>query len=96
MIMWMYAVYDRKALCYSTPFCAQNDAVAQRVVIGLMEDPVSLVGRHPADYQLVLVGEYNDDVGEVSRHAHRVVCDVGVLAAEAEHPALPLFKKEDV
>lgn len=58
-----YSIYDRKALIYHTPFYAITDAVAVRTLSDVVADSNTIFGRHPNDYQLYLVGEFDDSNG---------------------------------
>lgn len=61
-----YSVYDRKALIYMQPFYALTDGAALRIVADAANDAQSALGRHPADYVLFCVGEYDDQKGLLS------------------------------
>lgn len=63
MIVKCYSVYDRKALIYNPPFYAPTDGAAIRIVQDAANDPNSQLGRHPADYVLYCVGQYDDQKG---------------------------------
>ncbi|QCQ84904.1 nonstructural protein [Blackfly microvirus SF02] len=60
-----YSVYDRKALQYHPPFFASTDGAAVRSFSDLANDPETQVGRHPGDYTLYFVGEYDDQKGHM-------------------------------
>lgn len=85
-----YSLYDVKALIYSPPFFSMNDAVAKRNVADTVADPNTSLGRHPADYILYCVGEFDDQTGFLTRHDPRIhVADV-VSLVPPPAPA-PLF-----
>lgn len=80
-----YSIYDRKALQYHPPFFASTDGSALRSVTDLVTDTNTSVGRHPGDYVLFYVGEYDDQVGAmipVSPLVH--VLDVLALVPQAQ------------
>lgn len=60
-----YSVYDRKALIYHMPYYALTDAVAVRTLADAMTDPNTSFGRHPNDYVLFFVGEFDDSNGQL-------------------------------
>lgn len=66
MVVKMYSVYDVKTRLYQIPFPAFNDGDAIR----RMSDEVNLkdcpVARHPEDYLLFVLGEYDDQNGKLS------------------------------
>jgi len=65
MIINAYAIYDRKALRYHTPFYAHQDGEAARSFADLVNDINTTVGRHPDDYVLYRVGAYDDANGSL-------------------------------
>lgn len=66
MLLNAYSIYDNKALVYAPPFYAQNDATAKRIVSDAATDPNSSLSRHPSDYSVFLVGNYNDATGTLT------------------------------
>lgn len=78
MIMNAYTLYDTKALTYSPPFYTTAHGAAVRMVMDLACDPNTSVGRHPADFTLYCVGQWNDATGtllpyEVREHISDVL-----------------------
>lgn len=65
MILNAYAIYDRKALQYHAPFYASADGQAVRSFSDLVQDPNTMVGRHPGDFVLYRVGAYDDSCGSL-------------------------------
>lgn len=59
-----YSIFDEKAKCFNTPFFAVADGVAIRDFGDLCNDTRSLVSRHPEDYRVYRVGQFNDDSGK--------------------------------
>lgn len=55
-----YTLFDNKALQYHPPFFASTDAAAVRSINDLVQDPKTMVGRHPGDYVLYRCGSYDD------------------------------------
>ena len=64
MKLKMFAIYDVKADCYLTPFFFPANGQALRAFGDLANDSNSIIGRHPVDYKLCLVGEFDDSDGE--------------------------------
>lgn len=92
MILKAYSIYDRKALTYNPPFYAPTDGAACRIVADSANDPNSSLGRHPNDFVLFLVGEYDDQKGLMTPCAplHHVM-DLSALVQV--QPQLPLEVK---
>lgn len=64
MILRAYSVYDNKALQYHSPFFAVNDATAIRSITDAVNDPQTNLSRHPRDFSLFLVGQWDDNSGQ--------------------------------
>ena len=58
-----YALFDDKAVQYHPPFFAATDGAALRSFRDLANDHNTSVGRHPSDYRLYFVGEWDDAKG---------------------------------
>jgi len=56
----IFAIFDKKALCYSAPFFCRNKAEALRSLDDLVNNPETRINRHPADYNLWMLGEWDD------------------------------------
>ena len=52
MKMNAYSIFDTKALQYHLPFFQPQDGAAVRMLMDLVNDPNTTVGRHPADFVL--------------------------------------------
>lgn len=63
MITNLYTVYDTVAQCYGRPFTAQNDPIAIRSFKDITFDPNSDIARNPADYTLMHIGQFDDELG---------------------------------
>lgn len=71
MLLNAYTLYDQKALTYSPPFYCTAHGQAVRMVMDLAGDTNTMVGRHPADFSLYCVGQWNDAVGVMLPTEHR-------------------------
>ena len=77
MLLYAYSLYDSKALTYSPPFYATAHGQAVRLVMDLASDSNTSVGRHPSDYTLYCVGQFNDALGVMLPAEHRdLISDV--------------------
>lgn len=93
MILRCYSIYDRKAVQYHPPFFASTDGAAVRSLSDLVNDTNTQVGRHPNDYVLFFIGDYDDQKG-----AMRPVSPlVHVMDAQALVPQAPaqLFQEKN-
>jgi hypothetical protein len=73
MILKAFAFHDRKIGVYGQPFFMAHIGQAIRAAIELGEDRNTIIGRHPADYQLIQIGEYNDATGEFVNLPHNIL-----------------------
>lgn len=66
----LYAILDNKAEFYRGPYCARSRAEALRDFQRVANETETQIGRHPEDFTLYVIGEFNDITGEVIPHAH--------------------------
>lgn len=91
MLLRAYSIFDNKALQYHPPFFASTDASAVRSVRDLVDDGNTTVGRHPGDYVLYAVGEWDDQTGRFAPLAP-LVHIVDAISLLSQKPT-PLFKE---
>lgn len=93
MILKAYSFLDTKTGIFSTPFYFLHEGQAIRAAIDIGSDLSTSVGRHPADYHLYFIGEFDDNTGLYS-----VVGPVGMGAVIAFLPvkAAQFFDKETI
>lgn len=84
-----YTIFDTKSLVYSNPFYAPTHGAAIRIVQDAARDPNSQLSRHPADFVVYCVGQYDDSNGifQVIDPKEHVV-DVVALIRLDEQPNL--------
>lgn len=58
-----FAFYDSKGQFFMTPFFYPSVGQASRFFGDLLEDPKASLSKHPEDYSLYLLGEYDDGSG---------------------------------
>jgi len=91
MMYRVYSLLDLKTGHYSRPFFALHQADAIRDVIALAESGGNHVSRHPADFQLTNLGEFDDQSGLFSPAMPTVIGTVQSFAQAAAKPVMPLF-----
>lgn len=69
MILKVFSLLDIKAGIYSPPFYMAAAGQAVRAVMELGADQGNQVGRHPADFQLVELGTWDDQTGQATNHS---------------------------
>jgi hypothetical protein len=60
MIMKIFSIYDSKAEAYNSPFYMQTQSLAIRAFTDEANNESSQIGKHPADFTLFYMGEYDD------------------------------------
>lgn len=63
MILKVYAIYDLKVTHYMQPFYQQTHGAALRAFTDAVNDPGSPLNKHPEDYQLHHLADYEDQDG---------------------------------
>ena len=61
----IFTVYDQKAKAYLPPFFLPKPEMALRVFTDCVNDPTHAFGKHPADYTLLQIGDFDDTSGEI-------------------------------
>ncbi len=60
MLHKIFTVYDSKSETYLTPFFMKTKGEALRGFIDVAQDDKHQFGKHPEDYTLFEIGEYDD------------------------------------
>ena len=92
MMVEMFIIYDSKGGLYNKPFCFINRQVALRAAADLMADADSEIRRHPEDYSLWHIGQYDDVEGQIHLFEQR---DCLVRFHEMPIPADEVLKQEN-
>lgn len=79
--MGMYTLYDGKAEAFMRPFFAENDDMARRAVMDAMGEEGHIFQKHPEDFSLYYLGNWDDVRGQVT----------GVFPAKAISSGIELF-----
>ena len=67
MIHKIYAVYDSKGESYTPPFFDHAEGRAIRTFSDCCNDPGHQFGKHPEDYTLFDLGQYDDNTGTITQ-----------------------------
>jgi len=79
MIKNIYSIFDRKALTFSAPFYAINDGTAMRSVGHALSDPQSELAYAAGDYELHLLGTFDDCSGVIIQEIPQFLINVQQL-----------------
>lgn len=70
----VFSLYDSKAKNFGPPFYMQTRGMAVRALSDLVQDNNSMVARHPEDFVLYQVGEYDDATAEfINKNPHELI-----------------------
>jgi len=61
----IFTIYDKKAEAYNTPWFQQTHGLAERIFRDESNNPESSINKHPEDYTLYYLGEYDQNTGEM-------------------------------
>lgn len=64
MIQKIYTVYDSKLEAYMQPFFMQSKGQAVRAFTDSVNDQTTQFNKHPEDFTLFELGEYDDSTGK--------------------------------
>lgn len=98
MIQKMFAVYDLKAKFFGQPFFEAEQASAIRCFSDAVNDssnPSNMWNKHPGDFQLYEIGEYNTETGEVTPSLTSALVMANALIRRKPTDDLPLFEVEN-
>lgn len=60
MLLRAFTIFDTKTETFSQPFFAVNRGAAIRMFQDTVNDPSTMFNRHPEDYHLFEIGEFDD------------------------------------
>lgn len=85
----IYAIYDKVAKAITGPlWLYNNDAAAIRVFDDVAREPKSIIGQHPGDYNLVNLGDLNEQKPEIKGQPAETVLEGSQwLALNQKSPA---------
>lgn len=91
MKLLCFSLFDTKVGTYGAPFFMNHPAAALRAVVDLASDTQTTVGRHPADYQVHQLAEWDDGSGEFIQ----VFANLGSVVGMLPRPSPTLFEVKE-
>lgn len=91
MKMKMFSFFDSKAAFFSNPFYEQREGAAIRMFADAVNDssnPNNLLNKHPEDYSLFLLGEFDNDTGAIDMIKPLNLVTASALRSAAPQPEL--------
>jgi len=81
----VYTFFDCKVGAYMQPFFAQSSGAALRILLASIERPDHILAKHPADFTLFELGEFDDQTGHFTNHQANV--NLGTVLSHMPQPA---------
>lgn len=78
MIVKIYSVYDSKLEAFMQPFFMQSKGLALRAFSDTALDSNTVIGKHPSDYTLFELGEFDDASAKFVMHSTPISLGVAI------------------
>ncbi|AXL15265.1 nonstructural protein [Microviridae sp.] len=65
MLKKIFAIYDEKSEAYLQPFFMDTNGQAIRAITDCLSDPDHNFARHPSDYTLFIIGEFDNNTASI-------------------------------
>lgn len=85
MIYKIFSVYDSKAEAYMQPFFMLTKGSALRAWTDTINDPQTQFFKHPTDFTLFEIGEYDDSSGKLINHTAKMSLGVALEYKKDKH-----------
>lgn len=72
MKLQILSIKDRALDAFMRPFYAQTEGQGERMFTDLVNEPGSDMNKHPDDYDLYLLGDWNDSTGLTRNHKNDI------------------------
>lgn len=80
--MKIYAIYDQATEAYGQPFFVKSQGQAVRSFKEECENKESQFNKHPADYELWYIGEYDEETAVITKNIPERVARAQDFAGE--------------
>lgn len=64
----VFSIYDSKAQMFNLPFFMVTTPAALRSFSDLVNDPQTMINKHPGDFVLYEIGEYDDSTAKMENY----------------------------
>lgn len=61
----IFSIYDKKMDKYHNPMFVESIVEVQRQLVSVIQDEKSLLAQFPTDYEIMNLGEFNQQTGEI-------------------------------
>ena len=85
----VFSIFDIAANSYARPFFLPANGIAIRVFTDLAVNAETDVGKHPKDYTLYNIGEFDDQTGELTNKEPKLPLLSGLEAVASSRQITP-------
>lgn len=82
--MIIAVIKDIKANVYQKPFACDNLVTAERVMYSLVKDENSLLSQYPEDFQMMVIGKFDDVTGDLEVIKETMIIDGNQAASSMD------------
>jgi len=86
MKVQLYAIFDTATGVYEKPFFGQSDGEVKRSFMDIANDADHPIGKHPEDYSLYRLGNFDDNTGMVLNEENECLCTAHEIIASSRNP----------
>lgn len=80
MRMYIVTIYDKRAQTYGGPMVFPTLGVAERAFADNVNDPQSMINKHPEDYMMYLIGTFDTEKAIIIQaDAHQLLSEAHQL-----------------
>lgn len=94
MVLRVFAVFDTKVGTYAKPFFMQTKGQALRGWSDVVNDPSTEVAKHPEDFVLFELAEYDDASGSFTNHAAPISLGLAIEFQKPNYATMGVNKSE--
>lgn len=77
--MKVYSILDRKVRTFGQLIVAANDDSMKRTALDVLSGSGSLLEKYPGDFDLFVVGEFNDENGALLGTPPQLLCNLAEI-----------------
>lgn len=92
MILKIFSIFDAKTNVFSRPFYSLTTGEATRTFTDAVSDPQSMMNRHPEDYFLYEIGQYDDATASIEMGAPNALGSASDFKIEGPVPSIAAVK----
>ena len=94
MIHKIFAIHDTQARAYLPPFFLHQTEMAIRTFRDCINSDDHQFGRNPGDYTLFEIGNYDDELGQITNHKEPIMLGNGLKYTNGSMPTTELTSEE--